>query len=119
MRLLSGVNKKILERSEQERTEPAAISIGVLQPVFFKYYYKKILREVLSVLDRIAPRTDKRENGSPISPAKLGERIAHLLLFTFRVCGGKDEAPAGRYKLARSVSAPVASLPVHERTLWF
>src|SRR5690348_8102569 len=60
----------------------------------------------------------KRENGPPISSTKLGQRIARLLLFA-SVGGGKDEAPAGSYKLARSVSAPVASVPVHERTLWF
>jgi hypothetical protein len=51
MSFLRGVNEKILERPEQERTEPAAISIGVLQPVFLNYCHKKILREILGVLD--------------------------------------------------------------------
>jgi hypothetical protein len=51
MRFLGGVNEKILERPEQERTEPAAISIGALQPVLLKYCHKKILREVLRVLE--------------------------------------------------------------------
>src|SRR4029077_1883580 len=117
MSFLRGVNEKILERPEQKRTEPAATTIGALKPVVFQHVYKKILREILRIFYGIAACADKRENGSPISPAKLGERIARLLLFV-SVVGGKDEAPAGSYKLARSLSTPVASLPVHERTLW-
>ena len=50
MSFLSGLNEKILERREQERTEPAAIGVSVLQPVTFQYLHKKILREVLRVL---------------------------------------------------------------------
>src|SRR5258708_39051688 len=60
----------------------------------------------------------KRENGSPISSTKLGQRIARLLLFA-SAGGGKDQAPAGSYKLARSIFTPVAGLPFHETTLWF
>src|SRR5437016_5644283 len=41
------------------------------------------------------------------------------LLFFASVGGGKDKAPAGSYKLARSIFTPVASLPVHERTCGF
>jgi len=47
---LSGVNEEMLERREQERAKPAAIYIGVLEPVRSEYLNKKILREVLRVL---------------------------------------------------------------------
>jgi hypothetical protein len=50
MSFLSGLNERILERREQERTEPAAIDVGVLQPVRFQYFDEKVLREVLRVL---------------------------------------------------------------------
>ena len=51
MSFLSGVDKKILERPQQERTEPTAITIGVLQPIVLQNCHKKILREVLRVLN--------------------------------------------------------------------
>jgi hypothetical protein len=51
MRFLGGVNEKILEGPKQERAKPATISIGMLQPVALKYCHKKILGEVLGVLD--------------------------------------------------------------------
>jgi hypothetical protein len=86
-----------------------------VQPIFLQNGHKKILRKVLRVLCGIAASADERENGSPISSAKLRQRVARLLFFA-SVGGGKDEAPAGSYKLARSVSTPVARLPVHERT---
>ena len=118
MCFLGGVNKKILERLEQQRAEPTATSIGVVQPIFLQNGHKKILRKVLRVLCGIAVSADERENGSPISSAKLGQRVARLLFFA-SVGGGKDKAPAGSYKLARSIFTPVASLPVHERTCGF
>src|SRR5439155_26976081 len=118
MSFLSGLYKKILERLEQERTEPAAILVGMLQPVTFQYHHKKILRQVLRVLSRIPASANKRENGPPIAPAKLGQIVACLLLFAPRVCGRKDEAPPGGGKRARSAGALRADLLVHERTLW-
>src|SRR5436190_6524288 len=59
----------------------------------------------------------KRKNGPPISPTKLGQRIARLLLFG-SVGGGKNYAPARGDKLARSIPTAVFRLFVHERTLW-
>ena len=50
MSFLTGAIEKILERREQERTEPAAIGISVLQPVTLQYLHKKILGEVLRIL---------------------------------------------------------------------
>ena len=117
MSFLRGIDEKILQRSQQERTKPPAVAIGLLQPIMLKYCDKKILGEVLSVLNRIAACADKRENGPPISPAKLGQRPARLLLFA--VGRGKDHAPASGYELTRSISALLANVPVHERTLWF
>src|SRR5436190_22411597 len=91
----------------------------MLQPVLLKYYHKKILSEILRVLNRIAARPHKRENGPPISPAKLGERIASFLLFTPESGSRKDQAPAGSDKLTRFASTLLTRLSVHERTLWF
>ena len=118
MSFLRDVNEKILERPQQERAEPPAVTIGVLQPIVLQNGHEKILSEVLCVLDRKTACVDKGENRSPISTAKLGEGATRLLLFA-AIGGGKDEAPAGSYKLARSVSTPLATLPVHERTLGF
>src|SRR4030095_13182130 len=112
MSFLHGVNEKILERPQQERAEPPAVTIRVVQPILLQNGHKKILSEVLCVLNRIAACPHKRENGPPIGPAKLSERITCLQLFS--VCGGKDETPAGSYKLARSACSLVAVLPVHE-----
>jgi hypothetical protein len=66
----------------------------------------------------MATCADERENWSPISSAKLGQRVARLLLVA-SVGDGKNQAPAGSYKLTRFASALLGSLPVHERTLWF
>src|SRR5437764_15484104 len=118
MCFLGGVNKKILERLEQQRAEPTATSIGVVQPIFLQNGHKKILRKVLRVLCGIAVSADERENGSPISSAKLGQRVARLLFFA-SVGGGKDKAAAGSYKLARSIFTPGASRAVIERTCAF
>ena len=46
---LGGVNEKILERLEQERTEPAAMRVGVLEPVVVQYHQEKILGKVLRI----------------------------------------------------------------------
>ena len=51
---LSGVNEKILERLEQERTEPAAIGVGVLEPVVVQYHQEKILSKVLRIFHGMA-----------------------------------------------------------------
>jgi hypothetical protein len=56
---------------------------------------EKILREILSVGNGIAAPADESENGPPISSAKLGERVAHLLLVVPRVSASKDYAPPG------------------------
>src|SRR6266513_2633803 len=119
MSFLRGVDQTMLERPIQERTEPPAVTIGVLQPIVLQNGHKKILSEVLCILNRIAACTHKRENGPPICPAKLGQRVASFLLFVGHVGGRKNQAPAGGYKLMRSACTLVAVLPVHERTLWF
>src|SRR4030095_15753835 len=117
MSFLSGLNEKILERREQERTKPAAIAICVLEPGRIQYLQEKILRAVLRVLRGIAAPADKHENGPPIDPTKLLERVVRLLLFALRVSSGKDQAPAGRGELTRLPSTLFADLNVHERTL--
>src|SRR4029453_5994815 len=116
MSFLRSVNEKILQRPQQQRTEPPAISIGVLQPVVLEPRKKKILSEILRVLNRIAARLHKRENGPPICPAKLGQRITGLLLFA-SVDGGKNQAPSSRYERTRFAFTLVAVLPVHEGIL--
>jgi hypothetical protein len=51
MSFRGGVNEKILERPQQERTEPPAVTIGVVQPIIPQNDHKKILREVLCVFN--------------------------------------------------------------------
>src|SRR5207244_483043 len=102
--LLRRIIEKILERPKQERTEAPAIRVGVLEPVRFKHHHKEILRQVLRVLSRITTPANKRENGPPISPAKLGQGVARLLLFAFGIGGGKDETPPRSREHARLAS---------------
>src|SRR5205823_14549397 len=102
MTFLGRINKKVLKRPQQQRTEAAAITIGMLQPAALQNGHKKILSEVLCVLNRIAACPHKQENGPPICPAKLGQRIASVLLFIRQVRGRKNQAPPGSYKLLRS-----------------
>jgi len=85
-----------------------------LQPVVLENCHKKILREILCVLNRIAACPHKQENGPPINPAKFRQRIARLLLFTPQIGRRKDQTPAGSYKLTRYTRTLVAVLPVHK-----
>ena len=50
MSFLNSLNEEILERREQQGTEPAPIYVGMLQPGRFHYFHEKILREILRVL---------------------------------------------------------------------
>jgi hypothetical protein len=51
MSFLRGIDEKILERPQQERTEPTAVTIGVLQPIIPQNGDKKVLREVLGIFN--------------------------------------------------------------------
>src|SRR5947209_20586767 len=85
--LIGDVVKKILERLEQKRAEPAAALIGLPQPVSFQNHQEKILRKVLRVLSRIAAAADVGKNGSPVSSAKFRQRLSGLLVaFGVRPC---------------------------------
>jgi hypothetical protein len=108
MSSLCSVNEKILKRSEQKRTEPAAATVCVLQPIILKDYRKKILCEILRILNGMAASAHKRKNRSPISAAELGERMVSFLLFAPKAGGGKDQAPAGGYKFVRFICPLVA-----------
>jgi hypothetical protein len=50
-----------------------------------KHLKKKILRQVLSVGNGMAPLANESKNRPPINFAKLGERFAHFLLAAFRI----------------------------------
>src|SRR5262249_44553460 len=100
---------------KQERAKPSAIGVGVTQPAALQYHDKKILREVLCVRHCIAASADKRENGPPISPAKLIERPSRFLFLTLRVSGGKDQGPPRGNELTRLARVLPADLRVHER----
>jgi hypothetical protein len=86
--------KKILERLEQERAEAAAALVSLPQPVSFQNHQEKILRKVLRVLTRIATATDIGKNRSPVSSAKLCQRLSSFLLVAIRVRPSKDKTPA-------------------------
>ena len=92
--LIGDVVKKILERLEQKRTEPAAGLVGLPQPVSFQNHQEKILRNVLCVLTRITAAADVGKNGAPVSSAKLRECLSSFLLVAIGVRPSKDETPA-------------------------
>ena len=92
--LIRGVVKKILERLEQERAEAAPAVVRLPQPVSFQNHQEKILRKILRVLTRITTTAHVRKNGSPVSSAKLRQRISSLLLVGLGVRSSKDQAPA-------------------------
>ena len=77
-----------MERLEQERTEPAAMRIGVLEPVVVQYHQEKILGKVLRIFHGTAALAGDGENRPPINPAKLGQRVPRRLLSTFGLRGG-------------------------------
>ena len=92
--LIGDVVKKILERLEQERAETAATLIRLPQPISFQNHQEEILREILRVFSRIAAAADVGKNGSPVSSAKLGQRLSGFLLVAIGVRPSKDETPA-------------------------
>src|SRR2546428_5579298 len=94
------IAQEILERPEQERTEPAAITIGLPEKISFQNDHEKILGQVLGISYRIAALANKSENRPPINPAELGERLARLPVVAPRVERRENEAPAGRRKTA-------------------
>ena len=65
------IDQEILERLEQEGTEPSAFRIGALQEVSLKHGEKKILGQILGIGRGIAAAADESENGPPIELAKL------------------------------------------------
>ena len=95
---LGGIVQEILQRPEHERTEPSTTPIGMLKETTFKDHNEKILGEILRVGDGMALVADESENRSPINFAKLGERLARLLLVASRIRAGKDHAPPRRHE---------------------
>jgi hypothetical protein len=95
MALFGRVREKILERSEQERTESTPARISQFQKVTLEDHDEKILRQILCVADRIASPTNKSEDGPPVSPAKLSERTIAVLVRA-RWIGMKNHAPMRR-----------------------
>ena len=98
--LYIGIDQKILERFEQERTESPPIRIRVLQQATFKNHDKKILRQILRIGHRKAAAANEGKNRPPIRSTKLTEGSVRLALGA--VPAGLDDAPMGRSKLSRA-----------------
>ena len=81
-----------------------------------RWFIKEIPREVLRVFGRIAAPTDKYENGPPVNPAKLLERVMRFLLSVLRVTSRQDQAPPSGGERARLACALLVDLGVHEQT---
>jgi len=100
--------------SKSERNRPRFRSACCSQSLL-QHYHKKILSEVLCILNRIAASAQTR-NGPPIV-RKLGERVARLLLLA--------SVAAEKIRLQRVVTNsrgsphPARQPSRHERTLWF
>ena len=75
-----GVIQEIAERLEQERTESAPRRISVPEPVILENHDEEILGKILRVLRGMTAPADKGKDRPPIEPAKLGQRLARLLI---------------------------------------
>ncbi len=74
------VTEEMLDRFEQKRAKPAAVAVGLLEPVFLQDHDKKILGEILRILVRVASPADEGKDGPPIRSAKLVQRLARFRL---------------------------------------
>ena len=102
--LIGGIAQEILQCPEDERTESAAIPIGTLKKLTFKHRNEEILGQVLCIGDGLALAADESENRPPINFAKLGERLARLLLATFQIRAGKNDAPPRRHEAVAALA---------------
>jgi len=109
------VVEEILERFEQERAKPAALWIGVLEPITFQHHKKKILGEILRVFGGMAAPADEGEDWAPIQPAEFGERFPRFLIVAGEIGRGKDQTPARGREVARGAAAFRGHTGVHER----
>ena len=67
--------------------------IRLLEPITLQDHDKKILGEVLRLLDGIALAANEQEDRPPIGSAKLSQRFAFLLFIRIGVRRGKNQAP--------------------------
>ena len=97
---LRGIVQEVPERLEQERPEPAAGGIGVLEPVTFQHHNEKILGEILRVLRGVTAPADERKDGTPIEPAEFRKGLVRLLLVASEIGRGEDETPPCRREVS-------------------
>ncbi len=100
---LLSMAKEILERLEEKGTKPAAMFIGLLEPIGLQDHDKKILRKILRLLHGVSAATNEEKNRSPVGAAKFGQRLASLSLIVVGIRRGKNETPARRGKYARLI----------------
>src|SRR3954468_17326974 len=101
---LRRIDQEIVQRSEQQRTEPAAIRIRRLKKIFVQDHYEEILGQVLGVVRGIAAAINEGENRVPINLAQLGQAGIDLATGTGRATLS-NQAPASRNKVSESPRA--------------
>ena len=76
--------------------------ICMFEPVALQDHDKKILGKVLCFLDRVSVTANEQEDGTPVGPAKFGQRFSRLLFIAVRVACRKNDASARRRKHTRA-----------------
>ena len=115
MPFLCGIVQEVSERLKQERPKPAAIGVGMPEPVTFQHHKEKILSKVLCVLGGMAAPADERKDGTPVEPTEFGQGLLRLLIVASEIGRGQDEAPARGGEGPRSIPAFDPDIWGHER----
>ena len=91
------VGYKVLEGRQQTCAKSATLTVEVVNIVLFQNTNKKLLREILRVLDSCAPAPRESIQRIPISGAEVRQGISCFC------CGllprGNDQAPPGHREL--------------------
>jgi len=100
------VGKEIFQRGEQERTEPAFLSIDAGIDFVFDQISEKALREILRIIDAIATASYETVKRCPIGLAKLRERRFRNHRLGLASPSRKNRTPMRRRKQIRTLAIP-------------
>lgn len=87
--------QEFLQRSEQERAQPALVLIGPAQRVVFEHVNEKPLYDILSISRRIATTANECVKRRPVRFAKSRERLPRRLI-RLRVARLQNDRPMRR-----------------------
>jgi hypothetical protein len=93
------IDEEILQRTQQERTKPAALRIGGPKKIPLHYHEEKILGKVLGIGFRITATVNEGEDWPPINVAKLDQRRIDLARTAMGRVSLAEETPPRRNKM--------------------